>query len=201
MSKDNETIGVYANQAEDYAALVSDLEHNETLAGFMELLTKDAHVLDLGCGPGWAAAIMARNGLKVTATDATPEMVEMAAKYEGVDARCATFDDVKETATYDGVWANFSLLHASRADLPRYISALSQALRATGVLHIAMKTGTGEKRDSLGRFYTYVTQNELEGLLKDAGCTPFFEKTGEERGLDGTMAPWIAIWARKDRLD
>ncbi|MEL6171532.1 MAG: class I SAM-dependent methyltransferase [Pseudomonadota bacterium] len=198
MNTDRETIAIYGEKADEYAALVGDLEHNRTLENFMAELPDNAHVLDLGCGPGWAAAIMARAGLQVTATDAAPEMVEMAAKYTGVEAKCASFDEVTELEVYDGVWANFALLHAARDDLPHYIKALVQALKPRGVLHIAMKSGKGEKRDSLGRFYTYVTQEELEDLMRNAGATPFFNKTGEELGLDGTMAPWVLVWARKN---
>ncbi len=56
-----------------------------------------------------------------------------------------------------------------------------------------MKTGTGEERDSLGRFYTYYTEDELTKLLQDAGFTPFSSATGREKGLSGDMADWITI--------
>lgn len=154
-------------------------------------------ILDLGCGPGIASGIMAAEGHAVTATDATPEMVALAEARPGVTARRATFDDIDEVAAYDGVWANFSLLHAPRADLPRHLAALATALKPGGLFHIGMKTGTGEHRDTLGRLYTYVTQTELSDLLNAAGLHPFETRTGADKGLDGSLAEWVTILARK----
>ena len=58
-----------------------------------------------------------------------------------------------------------------------------------------MKTGTGSKRDDLGRLYTYYTEAELSGLLRDAGFTPGAFRHGEDLGLDNVMAPWITVTA------
>lgn len=195
MSGDSETLKVYARQAADYAEMVKALENDPSLTAFIAAMPEGGHVLDLGCGPGWAAARMAREGLTVTATDAVPEMVDMAGGHPDVTARQVTFDDITGTAIYDGIWANFSLLHAPRADLPRHIGALARALKPGGVLHVGMKTGTGEHRDSLGRLYTYLTEDELRGLLSDAGLSPGPARTGADKGLDGTVAPWITLSA------
>jgi len=169
MTQDDETIQVYGHQAARYAEIFADPAEDGALVLFLDHLQPHATLLDLGCGPGFAAAHMAGLGHTVMAIDATPEMVEMASRLPGVAAKQATFDDVTEEEAYDGIWANFSLLHAPRADLPRHLAALARALRPGGIFHIGMKTGTGEKRDSLGRRYTYVTKHELTDLLQDAG--------------------------------
>lgn len=193
---DPETLAVYAAKVDDYAALTnSGVARDPLLEAFIADLPQDAHVLDLGCGPGHAAATMAQAGLTVSATDAVPEMVEHARQHPGVTARLATFDDIAEIATYDGIWANFCLLHAPRADMPRHLAALHAALTPKGLLHIALKSGTGEKRDPLGRHYTYYTDAELTGLLADAGFTVTSRATGREKGLDGVPADWLALRA------
>jgi hypothetical protein len=122
-------------------------------------------------------------------------MVALARRHPGVTARRASFDDIDAVARYDGIWASFSLLHAPRADLPRHLAALVRALKPGGRFHIAVKTGNGEKRDRLGRFYTYYTDAELSGLLEAAGLTITARRTGSGKGLDGAVAPWIAITA------
>ena len=195
MSSDTETLKVYGEMADDYAAMVSETNDDPALATFLSALPKGAHVLDLGCGPGNSAAHMARNGLSVDATDATPAMVEMAGQHPGVNAWVASFDDLTGSNLYDGIWANFSLLHAPRGDMPRYLGALRELLKTGGMFHIGMKTGTGEKRDALGRLYTYYTEAELNDLLNDAGFTPFSSITGREKGLDGEWADWVVITA------
>ncbi len=196
MSADKETLSVYDAKAGDYAKLVADTEDTAQMKAFIAALPAAASVLDLGCGPGNSAARLAREGFQVEATDASAEMVALAAKQPGVTARKASFDDIEGEDLYDGIWANFSLLHADRNDMPRYLSALREALKPGGAFHIGMKTGTGAERDGIGRFYTYYTEDELDGLLRTAGFEPFDKYTGVERGMAGTMDPWITILAR-----
>jgi len=195
MTADRETLAVYAARLDDYARMADDLTDDPRLAAFIAAMPEGAQVLDLGCGPGWAAARMAAAGLKVEATDAAPEMVEKAAGIPGVTARVATFDDIAGEDVYDGIWANFSLLHAPRADMPRHLAALHRAMKPGGLLHLGMKTGTGEHRDSLGRFYAYYTEDELHDLLCQTGFVPFASETGSDRGLEGIPQDWITISA------
>ncbi len=187
---DKATLDVYAAQATDYAVM-NDREDPQ-LTDFMAALGQ-GRVLDLGCGPGRAAGRMAQAGFDVVAMDAVPEMVAMAAKHPGVTALVGTFDDI--TGTYDGIWANFSLLHAPRADMPRHLSAIKAALRDGGLFHIGMKLGTGAARDSIGRLYTYYTEAELAGLLSDAGFAIETRANGRDKGLDGTYADWLCLRA------
>ncbi|WP_428512780.1 class I SAM-dependent methyltransferase [Roseovarius sp.] len=197
MSHDDQTIRVYGSEAARYADVTKDAGKDPVLRLFLDHLAPGSSVLDLGCGPGIASAIMAAEGHAVTATDATPEMVALAEAQPGVTARLAKFDDIDEVAAYDAIWANFSLLHAPRANLPRHLAALVTALKPGGLLHIGMKTGTGEHRDTLGRLYTYVTKTELSDLLIAADLHPFETRTGADKGLDGSLAEWVTILARK----
>jgi trans-aconitate methyltransferase len=193
---DPETIKVYAEQAEKYAAITDEDKVNDAiLTSFMADLPHNGHVLDLGCGPGTSAGILAKAGFKVTATDAVPEMVALASKHKGVATSCATFDDISGENLYDGVWANFSLLHAKKVDMPRHLAALSKALKPNGQLHIGLKEGNGEKRDSIGRHYSYYALDELTTLLAEAGLTVTKHSKGSAIGLDGTVAPWICVRA------
>jgi len=58
-----------------------------------------------------------------------------------------------------------------------------------------MKLGTGEKRDALGRFYTYYTAQELKDILAQAGFTLTFQREGQEKGLAGDVEPFIMMTA------
>lgn len=193
---DDETLGVYAEKADEYANLVGEtLSTDPLLVDFIAALPAGGAVLDLGCGPGTAAHVMADAGLRVTATDAVPQMVALAATHAGVTAQLASFDDIAGDRIYDGIWANFSLLHADRADMPRHLAALHTALKPGGVFHIGLKTGTGAKRDKIGRLYTYYTDAELTGLLESAGFTVTNRTTGCDKGMDGVMADWVVLRA------
>jgi len=195
---DAKTIATYDAKADEYADLPGNDGPDADLQAFLDLMPAGAHVLDLGCGPAHASAYMRDAGLVPDPVDASPGMVTLANTRHAIGARLGTFDDIASTALYDGVWANFSLLHAPRLDLPRHLARLAQALKPGGIFHIGMKTGAGEKRDRIDRLYTYVTQAELAELLTDAGLTVIAQRTGEGKGLDGTMAPFVTMRARKD---
>jgi SAM-dependent methyltransferase len=190
----SETIAVYDAKADDYARLVADWSDPQ-LPPFIAAMPAGGHVLDLGCGPGNAAAIMAAAGLRVTATDASAEMVRRAARHPGVTARQASFDQIEGENLYDGIWASFSLLHAPRAALPDHLRALHRAAQPGARLHLAMKLGDGEGPDALGRFYVYYSADALDRHLSQAGFTAIARVTGSNLGLAGQTEEWIAITA------
>ena len=193
---DPKTLAIYAQKAQNYADIIADMATKDPLlASFIATLPKGGYVLDLGCGPGTFAGIMVAAGLRVTAMDAVPEMVSLIPKHPEITPVLGTFDDIAGTDLYDGIWANFSLLHAPRADMPRHLADLHKALKPGGLFHIALKTGESTKRDRLGRQYTYYTEAELTDLLTDAGFAVDSCTTGRDVGLDGTPANWIALHA------
>lgn len=193
---DPETLSVYAAKSEEYAAVTAGPAANDPLlASFIASVPTGGTVLDLGCGPGESARVMAEAGIMVHAVDAVPEMIAMADRHNNVQANVMTFDQVNGTDIYDGIWANFSLLHAERSALPNILTALHTALRPSGRFHIGMKLGETTQRDVIGRKYTYVTEDELRGLLTDAGFTVTKKTAGRDKGLDGTYADWIALAA------
>ena len=73
--RDCQTIDVYNRRAADYADLVAKGTASAQLERFISVLPGAGRALDLGCGPGNSARLMARTGLTVDATDASPEMV------------------------------------------------------------------------------------------------------------------------------
>lgn len=194
---DEETLGVYAEQTEKYVAMVEkEAARDPVIGAFIAACPPGGAVLDLGCGPGHYAQIVAAAGLIPTAWDAVPEMVEHANARAGVTAHVARFDDLTTTDAYDGIWAYFSLLHAPRDAFPRHITAIARALKPGGVFVLALKRGTGGGRDKLGRHYEYYEQPELDAHLTAAGLTPTQHWTGVAPGLAGHPDGWIAILAR-----
>ncbi len=194
---DDETIATYDRQAETYAEKFQNASSDPALAAFVSRLKPNGCILDLGCGPAAAAAFMRDNGFDVDAVDASQEMVRLANETHNIGARQATFDDIQEVEAYDGIWANFSLLHASAQKFPLHLAALYRALRPGGYFHIGMKLGAGSKRDSLGRYYTFYSQPELCALITNAGFVIDETTTGKDAGLAGTIDPWIVLAARK----
>lgn len=196
MSVDRETVAVYDAKAAEYDDLFFAGQAGAHLKRFMGMVREGGHILDLGCGPGNAARIMQDAGFRLTCTDASAEMVRKA-HARGLDARVETFDDISGTALYDGVWANFSLLHAAPDALPRHIADLAEAMTDGAAFHIGMKTGEGRARDVIGRLYTYVTDNELTAMLNDVGITVETRHAFSEVGMAGTEDPCLILQGYK----
>ena len=195
---DPRTIATYDTKAADYADRMKDTGPDASLRDFIALIPPGGRVLDLGCGPARASAHMRNAGLRSDPVDASAGMVALANETYDIGARLATFDDIDAVATYAGVWANFSLLHAPRDALPRHFAALHRALAPGGVLHIGMKTGSGTARDGIDRLYTFVSVAELDQLLTTAGFTVVFTREGMDTGFAGTPEPFVIMRARKD---
>jgi ubiquinone/menaquinone biosynthesis C-methylase UbiE len=98
---------------------------------------KGGHLLEVGCGMGFDSVEFLKRGVKVTATDLTPNAVEMARRHFEVvglrpeevrveNALDLTFED----NTFDAVWAN-GVLHAT-GDTRRAISEARRVLKPGG---------------------------------------------------------------------
>jgi SAM-dependent methyltransferase len=194
---DQETIAAYDAQVDAYVGMTKPASPDSLLVAFIGLVRPGGYVLDLGCGPANAAAAMRQGGLTVDAVDASAEMVRIANETHDIGARRATFEDIDTNDTYDGIWANFSLLHAPAEDFPHHLNALHRALRRGGRFHIGMKIGIGAARDRLGRQYTYYSPAELSEHLVAACFVIDHTATGEDLGLAGDVEPWIALTAHK----
>ncbi len=190
---DDETLAVYDAKAKEYADLKIGKSDQDSLHGFLADLPDAAKVLDFGCGPGHFAVQMAAKGCTVDAFDGSAEMVALARQQQGVNAWQAFFDELDTEGAYDGVWANFSLLHAPRESLPAHLASIKLALKPAGIFHIGMKLGDGASRDNIGRQYTYVTESELMQLLTDAGFRPYNTLNAEGRGFSGKLEPYILV--------
>jgi SAM-dependent methyltransferase len=192
---DRKTIDVYEAQAQRYADLALSKMQIAAIDRFLSMLPTRATILDAGCGPGVHAAIMVSAGHDVRGIDPTEAFVTDALS-RGVNARLGSFEDISGERLFDGIYASFSLLHAPRADLPGILAAMVTALKPGGALFIGMKSGSGEERDTIGRRYTYVTELEMRGLLRDVGASVTHVEIGEEAGLSGEVAPFFLMHAR-----
>lgn len=100
-------------------------------------LLKGKHLLEIGCGMGYDSLEFLKRGVLVTATDLTPNAVELTRRHfelEGVqaeDIRTANALDLPfADNTFDAAWAN-GVLHAT-GDTTRAISEVRRVLKPGG---------------------------------------------------------------------
>ncbi len=195
---DPKTIEIYSQEAAKYASRDRKERADGFLDPFIGMMPAGAVVLDLGCGAGWAAAVMQERGFDVHALDATPEMAALAQQKLKRKVRVASFESVDEIAVYDGIWASGALLHVPKAEMPALLGRLANALKPGGLMLATFKSGEGEMRDKLGRFYSYYSLPELEALF---GAVPGIEVEGHiaSTGTDftGNVNTVYALKARR----
>lgn len=194
---DEQTLRFYADNAVAYIGRARG-HPNDQLRAFLAALPAGARILELGTGGGDDARFMLAQGFDVQPTDASPKLAEQATARIGRPVRIMRFDELTEHAAYDGVWASACLLHAPQAELTADLARIHSALRPGGLFVASFKAGTGEGRDTFGRYYNYPDRLTLEGHY--AAAAPWFELAIAERngsGYDNQPTLWYCVTARK----
>jgi hypothetical protein len=147
------------------------------LDDFIEMVNPPAHVLDVGCGPGYDARYLS-DKYAVTAIEISKRFAEMA-KFENpnvdvIHADIVNYDLPKDT--YKGIWARDSLHHIKDQHLNKTFKKLAEALVEGGILYVIVREGEGEivekERKTYGeleRFYHFFTTDELQERAEKAG--------------------------------
>jgi 2-polyprenyl-3-methyl-5-hydroxy-6-metoxy-1,4-benzoquinol methylase len=172
-----ETLRTYEQAAALYRERTTRTEHEpDDLVGLVaEHAPAGAHVLEAGSGPGFDATRLEALGFRVRRTDATLAFVELQrAEGHAIDVLDVRTDDLG--GPYDVVFAHAVLLHIERAELPRVLTRLHDAVRPGGLLAMTLKEGDGEEWSShkveRPRHFTYWREAPLRAALVGAGWEP-----------------------------
>jgi SAM-dependent methyltransferase len=148
---------------------------------------RPGRVLEVGCGWGELAEWIGRETeAEVVALDLSPRMVELA-RERGVDARIGDVQELPfEDGAFDVAVAAWMLYHVP--DLDRGIAELARVLRPSGRLVVAtnsrfhllelrdlvrsgpstLKFSREDGEEHLGRHFTHVTREDIDGRLEFA---------------------------------
>jgi ubiquinone/menaquinone biosynthesis C-methylase UbiE len=169
---------------------------------FIQQLSAGSKILDCGCGPGMDAEKFSQLGYNVTAIDLSERFVSLTkervqtATVKKMDMRHLEFPQ----ASFDGLWASFSLLHIRASDIEQTLSGFRIVLRPHGLLFAAVHRGpktewvkttiSGMERD------TYVqewVQTEIEDVFRSFGFTILVSRPFVR---SGGRYPLLSILAR-----
>ena len=194
---DDATLQFYRRNAEAYAKREITSRH-QRLTKFLALLPNGAAILELGCGAGSDSAEMLARGYDVSPTDGSPELAEIASRRLGRPVGTLLFHDLDAVEVYDGVWANACLLHVPRDQLADVLALIHRAIKPGGAFYASYKTGEGDGRDTLDRYYNYPTEDWLRATYAQSGAwNDLSIETGEVRGFDDATAEMFFVLARK----
>ncbi|MFX0025666.1 MAG: class I SAM-dependent methyltransferase [Candidatus Hermodarchaeota archaeon] len=154
---------------------------NGELDKFVDLLPKNGHVLDVGCGAGIPTGkYLVGRGLKVTGIDISDTMLEMARKnvpeanFINKDMNNLDFNE----NSFDGIISVYALFHVPKKNHPNIFEQFFKILRPGGTLLI--NTGTSES-EGVSNFFgqpmfwsNYDPKKTLE-IVKSVGFSILFE--------------------------
>jgi len=194
------TIAHYDQTADAFWEGTRDHDVSQNVAALLDRLEcRPGRILDLGCGPGRDLATFRRLGHEAVGVDGSARFVAMARRHSGCEVLQQDFLALDLPAEhFDGVFANASLFHVPRQELPRVLGELRTALRSGGVLFSSNPHGRDEEGWNRGRYGAYLEPATWCALVAAAGFVElarYFRPPGEPR----ERQPWFATVWRKPR--
>ena len=154
-------------------------------------------ILDFGCGPGRDLMHFTALGHKAVGLDGSSELVALARKHSGCEVLHQDFLSLDlPMSAFDGVFANASLFHIPRQELPRVLAALCQTLKPGGILFSSNPRGNNQEGFNGTRYGSYHSLEAWRGYILDAGfeeLTHYYRPEGRPRDEQ----PWLAMVVKK----
>jgi SAM-dependent methyltransferase len=196
------TLASYADRAEAFWEGTRDHDVAQNVDALLRYINGPPPftLLDFGCGPGRDLKTFNDLGHTAIGVEGVARFVEMARAHSGCQVWHQNFlalDLPRER--FDGVFANASLFHVPRSDLPRVLNQLNACLKSGGVLFSSNPRGNDEEgwRGQAGdRYGVTHSLSSWRRYMLDAGfaeLTHFYRP----KGLPREQQPWLAsVWRR-----
>ena len=192
------TTAYYDAHADEYFKSSVKLDLHELYEPFLKELCPGAHILDAGCGSGRDTKAFLDRGYRVTAIDASPQLVRLATAFTGYPCEVLSFQEMEFREEFDGIWACASLLHVAKGEVNDVLARFIRALKLGGTFYISLKEGEGEHVSEDGRFFCYYSEDSFRTLVGrfPALREQAFWKTKEIRSTSH-CEPWLSFLLKK----
>ena len=193
------TLEHYNRTAEAFREGTRDHDVSQNIAALLRGIRGAAPftILDLGCGPGRDLATFTAMGHVAIGVEGAVRLAEMARAATGCEVWEQDFLALDlPAAKFDGVFANASLFHVPRQELPRVLRELHGALKDEGVLFSSNPRGANEEGWNRGRYGAYHDLETWRGFIEAAGFVEI-EHYYRPAGRPREEQPWLATVSRK----
>lgn len=195
------TIAEYQLTAEDYRIGTWHHDVSQNRNALIAAMNKsDGKILDLGCGSGRDLVAFQEMGYQVTGLDATPAFVEMASQIAGCEVWQQSFLSLDlPSKTFDGIFANASLIHVPSVEMLGVLENLHQALSKNGILLMSMVRGDREGYSERPTGFRYVTGWEYESLkpILEAAKFQIIDRYYRPQGSPIEECTWLVMVVQK----
>lgn len=193
------TLRHYQDCAEDFREGTRDHDVSQNIAALLAAIqaTVPYQILDFGCGPGRDLRTFSAMGHTAVGLDGCARFVEMARADSGCEAWQQDFLALDlPPERFDGVFANASLFHIPRQELPRVLKQLHATLKPGGVLFSSNPRGENQEGWNGERYGAYHDLANWRVLLNAAGFSEL-QHYYRPAGLPREQQPWLAsVWRR-----
>ena len=194
------TLAYYDERAAEFWQGTRDHDVSQNIDALLRHIrgARPFRILDFGCGPGRDLVAFRDRGHEPTGLEGSSALAAMARKHSGCEVWEQDFLALRlPRERFDGIFANASLFHVPREDLPRVLGELRAALRTGGVLFASNPRGDNEEGWNRGRYGVYHDLASWRAFLEAAGFSEL-EHYYRPAGLPIERQPWLASVWRKD---
>ena len=195
------TLAHYDQRAEAFREGTRDHDVRQNIDALLRHISAEPPftILDFGCGPGRDLSTFTLLGHTAIGLEGCERFAQMAGEDSGCEVWQQDFLKLDlPDERFDGVFANASLFHVPRRELPRVLRQLHATLKPGGVLFSSNPRGANEEGWNNGRYGVYHDLETWRRFLAEAGFTEL-EHYYRPPGLPREQQPWLAtVWRKHD---
>ncbi len=194
------TLEDYSRAARSFRDGTRDHDVSQNTRALLDAIEGDGPhtILDFGCGPGRDLAYFTTLGHEAVGLEGAAGMVGLARAETGCEVLHQDFIALDlPPARFDGIFANASLFHVPRAELPRVLGELHATLKPRGVLFASNPRGDNVEGMNGERYGVFHDLASWRQFVTAAGFTEihhYYRPAGKPRD----QQPWLATVWRKE---
>lgn len=187
----------------DRAQLFHEHTHDHDVSQNIESLLRNINsqppwqLLDFGCGPGRDLKSFKKLGHHIIGLDGSSNFCDMARELSGCEVWQQDFLQLDLPDSYfDGIFANATLFHIPRQELPRVLKDLYHSMKPGAVLLSSNPHGNNEEGWQRQRYASLHKPQQWQEFMLAAGYT-LLESYYRPASLPRAQQPWLAtIWRK-----